>query len=321
MNYGQLLSRAWRITWRWKILWLLGLLVALGSGGGGGSANYNFPDTRGDTARYQVPPEVVGTLIVIAIVVVALAILIGLALWLIGIVARGGLISGVQQVEDENSTGFKRAWRAGAQRFWTLLGIHALLEILPGVALALLVVVPLIFFIVGGVGVGASTERPAIIATTVMAALCCMVPIACGAAIVFVILHLLVLYAERAAMLEGLGAIAAIRRGWQVLKANPGPTALLWLIFLAIGLGVGLVSMAIFMVIGGPIVAILLSTQPALWWIAPIAIGVLLLLAIGLFIRSVLETFTSATWTLAYRQMTGVAAQAAPPVSEAPTQS
>ena len=41
MDYGQLLSRAWNIIWEHKFLILLGVLVALGSAGGGGS-NANF---------------------------------------------------------------------------------------------------------------------------------------------------------------------------------------------------------------------------------------------------------------------------------------
>ncbi|MGD8904906.1 MAG: hypothetical protein PVI67_15190, partial [Anaerolineae bacterium] len=39
MDYGKILTRAWEITWRWKILWILGFLAALGSGGGGGSSS------------------------------------------------------------------------------------------------------------------------------------------------------------------------------------------------------------------------------------------------------------------------------------------
>lgn len=320
MDYGKLLGRAWQITWRWKVLWLLGFLVALGSGGGTGNLNFNFPEDRSEWVRQQIPPQVTGTLIVIAIVLVALAILIGLALWLIGIIARGGLVVGVQQVEEENSTGFKRAWRAGVQRFWTLLGIHALLEVLPAVVFGLLLAGLILLFVGGGVGIGVTTESAAPVALAILAGLCCAVPFICGAAIVFIVLGLLVLYAERAAMLEGLGATTAIKRGWQVLKANLGPTLLLWLIFLAIGLGVGLVTMGIFAVIAGPVVAILLSTEPAWWWIAPVGIGLLLLFAVSMFIRSVLETFTSATWTLAYRQMTGLQPAAVRPAAAEPAQ-
>ena len=37
MDFGKVLSRAWEITWRWKVLWVLGFLAALGQGTGGGS--------------------------------------------------------------------------------------------------------------------------------------------------------------------------------------------------------------------------------------------------------------------------------------------
>ena len=36
MNYGDLLKRAARMTWRYKVLWIFGILLALTAGGGGG---------------------------------------------------------------------------------------------------------------------------------------------------------------------------------------------------------------------------------------------------------------------------------------------
>ena len=40
MDYGKVLGRAWEITWRWKVLWILGFLASLGNGGGGGGGNF-----------------------------------------------------------------------------------------------------------------------------------------------------------------------------------------------------------------------------------------------------------------------------------------
>jgi uncharacterized membrane protein len=54
----------------------------------------------------------------------------------VSVVARGGLIAGVLQVEGEGSTGFRQAWRVGRKWFWTLFGI-ALLAGLPTVVLGL----------------------------------------------------------------------------------------------------------------------------------------------------------------------------------------
>ena len=35
MHYTDLIQRAWKITWRYKVLWIFGILLALASGGGG----------------------------------------------------------------------------------------------------------------------------------------------------------------------------------------------------------------------------------------------------------------------------------------------
>ena len=45
-DIGKILSRAWQILWKYKVLWIFGLLLALsGAGGGGGSgggSNSNY---------------------------------------------------------------------------------------------------------------------------------------------------------------------------------------------------------------------------------------------------------------------------------------
>ena len=41
MDFGKVLGRAWEITWRWKMLWVLGFLAALGQGNGAGP-NYSL---------------------------------------------------------------------------------------------------------------------------------------------------------------------------------------------------------------------------------------------------------------------------------------
>ncbi|MGD8398342.1 MAG: hypothetical protein PVG11_05750, partial [Anaerolineae bacterium] len=69
MDFGKLLTRAWQITWRWKVLWILGFLASLGSGTGTGNINYSFdgdefaqmPGYRG-----EFPPEIIGILMAVA---------------------------------------------------------------------------------------------------------------------------------------------------------------------------------------------------------------------------------------------------------------
>ncbi len=37
-NFGEVLTRAWQITWKYKVLWIFGILASCSRGGGGGSS-------------------------------------------------------------------------------------------------------------------------------------------------------------------------------------------------------------------------------------------------------------------------------------------
>lgn len=36
MNYGEILSKTWKVIWKHKILWLFGVLAGCSASGGGG---------------------------------------------------------------------------------------------------------------------------------------------------------------------------------------------------------------------------------------------------------------------------------------------
>jgi hypothetical protein len=327
MDYGKVLSRAWQITWRWKILWVLGFLAALGSGGF--NFNYDFrylfsgTDLRGwswpGTGPWSWPTAWPGggptAWPAIILGIVALALLIGLTLWVISIFAHGGLIAGVRQVEEEGSTSFKRAWRAGAARFWSLLVVR-LIFFLVGLALGVLFLLAIVAIALAmGVRVGLASGAPGGILGALLGGLaCCFVPACCVLVLVVAFIALIQTYADRAIVLENKGAIDGLVRAWNVFRKNLGPSLLLLLIFFGIGLGVGIAVGLVLLLIAVPIIVVLTTTSPALWWIVPIIGGGLLLLVLGAFLNSVITTFISAGWTLAYRQMAGLVPEpAAPP--------
>ena len=305
MDYGRVLSRAWQITWRWKILWILGLLASLGSGSGGSGFNYTFGgdgNGSGQWPGHQVRPEQVGLIMAIIIVVVIVAILVGIALWVLSIMARGGLVAGVQQIEDEGTTSLRSAWRVGVSRFWTLFGIDVL-TVLPIVVLVLaMVTMGMVSFF--SLAAGAGSSEPAAIIGGIAPWLVCGIPLCCGMIIVGWVLGLIKIYADRAAILEGLGWIDAFKRGWQVLKTNIGPTLIFWLIFLVIGFVIGAIVFGGVLALAMPIIALFTTTDVGAWILVPICGGGLIGIILGALLGSVVETFTSATWTLAYRQLT-----------------
>ncbi|MFN2169105.1 MAG: hypothetical protein ACK2U9_22965 [Anaerolineae bacterium] len=319
MDYGRVLKRAWEITWRWKILWILGFLAALGSGGGGGSSSGTSSYTTGneDWSRWfghtYYGPDFTAGLIALIVGLGCLALIIGIAIWVVSVIARGGLIAGVQQVEEEGQTSFGQAWRAGARRFWSLFGISFLTAI-PIIILVVGAIVALIAWIVPVAS--ATNPSDAAVAMGILTPILCGGVFCCGLIIVSVILQQVRLYAERAAVLEDLGWIEAFVRGWKVLKANLGATIVFWVIFFAIGLvlmiAVGIVLVAVMV----PIVAVGANVDPGPWILAPICGGGLIAVIVGSLISAIVETFTSATWTLAYREMVGMAS--APVVAPAP---
>lgn len=312
MDYGKVLGRAWEITWRWKVLWILGFLASLGSGGGGGGGSNaytgNGQDFNIDKWTQGIPPgdflPAVSGIIGIIIAVVCVLFIIFIALWVVSVIARGGLIAGVQQVEDEGSTTFRTAWVAGRKKFWTLFG----LGILAAIPMIILIFAGIILL---GLGIAAAVgamdiSETAGIAGIVMISLLCGGFLCCGMIILGIVLEQIRVYGERAAILEDLGWINAFKRGWQVLKENLGPTIIFWLIFLAIGIVIFVISFAIIAALAAPFLLLLLpSVDPGTWLIVPACFAGLVMVIVFALIKSVVTTFSSATWTLAYREMTG----------------
>jgi hypothetical protein len=311
MDFGRILGRAWEIIWRWKILWVLGFLAALGQGSSGLNSSYQFGGQ--DLQRGNLPninwPVLGGALAALA----CLGLLVGIALLIISIIARGGLVAGVAQVEDEGRTSFARAWAVGATRFWTLLGI-SVLTALPIILLVIAMMLG-IFALAGGTAI-LSRQGDQSLAPVLGGLFACLCPGFCLIFVLSLVLGQIQIYADRAAILEGLNWTAAFSRGWQVLRNNLGPTVVLWLIFFVLSLVIGAIVLAITLPIALPLMALLgregMNTASGAIWVPICGLG-LLATILGAILNSVVTAFTSATWTLAYRQLTTPLAPPWPP--------
>ena len=134
MDYGSLIRQAWRFTWRFKFLWVLGLFAPSTVGScspyspGGGSTVQWRSDRR---ELENLPPEVGQGLFEAAtwvnqnadliLLVALLAFLIGLAFFIISIIAQGAMASGTADVALGRETSLGRAWRVGVHLFWRYL--------------------------------------------------------------------------------------------------------------------------------------------------------------------------------------------------------
>lgn len=301
MDYGKILSRAWQITWRWKVLWIFGFLASLGSGGGGGGGSSgvnNGSRGAGNFPNFDISPQMGGLIIGL----VCLALIIGLILWVLSIIGRGALIAGVQQVEDEGQTSFGSAWRVGLSRFWTIFGI-GFLAALP-ILIIVLVLIGVGIAVAVGAGYNFTNDVPERALGVILPALACLIPLACVTVVLAVVLAQIQLYAERAAILEGHGWIEAFKRGWQVLKTHLGPTIIFWLIFLLIGGVLAAIVVGGILALALPAMALFGNNNPNALAVVTMCGGALVGFVILAVVGAIVQTFTSTTWTLVYRQLT-----------------
>jgi hypothetical protein len=307
MDFGKVLGRAWEITWRWKMLWVLGFLAALGQGSGAPQPNYSFSGDEFERFGYQLgdsAEQFFGLLSGLILGLICLMLIVAIALWVVSVIARGGLIAGVQQVEEDGSTSFGKAWSAGVRKFWTLFG----LGILAALPLILLIIIGIIVLTLGiFVGIGLmDVGEAAGITTIVLVSIICGGFLCCGLFILVIVLEQIRIYGERAAILEDLGWIDAFKRGWEVLKDNLGATIILWLIFFAIGIVIFGISFVVIFALAAPLFGLFVINDPGWWLIGPICIGGILGTVVFALIRSIVMAFTSATWTLAFRELTAL---------------
>lgn len=310
MQYGQIIRDAWRITWRHPFLWVFGLFAggAAGSslnfrgggnssGGAGGFGPFGSGPDLGaaDIARWAAEHA---WLIAGAVV---LALLVGLTMLAISLVAQGGLAGATADFAAGRQSSPGRAWRTGLHLFWRYAGLWLLLAATVVVVTALVVsFAALVYALATAVEQAAWVIAPAVLLGFVLV----LAGIVAGVAV-----SIVVPYAQRAIAVLDVGPIAALGDGWRVLRANPGSSLLVWLIDIGLSIGSALViTLAMLLtvvVLGLPA----LGLWGAFAWTTPtiayLVVAGVVALGILLTLSSVANTFIWSYWTLAYLRLRG----------------
>jgi hypothetical protein len=306
MDFGYVLKRAWEIIWKFKILWIFGILASCGQASTSGN-NLTYQFSSGDSniapqvERFFTQPDpaiialLIGVGIIFSLVVIVLAILLGT-------IGRVGLIRGTVKAEQGSARlTFGELWRDGLAYFWRVFGLNLLIGII-------IFLVILALFI------------PGVILTALTLGLfaLCLVPLICVLIPVMWAVYVVIEQANVALVVENLGITEAIKRGWQVVRDNVGSMIVMSLILI---LGVGL--------IGGLIIGL-----PMLLVAAPMLVGYtngtidairtgwivsglffLIYLPILLLLSGIIRSYTTSAWTLTYLRLT---AKPSSPLIEAP---
>ncbi|MFB0537118.1 MAG: hypothetical protein ACETWR_19325 [Anaerolineae bacterium] len=323
MDHIKVLKRAWEIIWRYRVLWVFGIIVALTTGGGAqySSRGQDFAPSR-QLHIEEIPPEVVNTLIAIGIGLACVIVILIVASAVARYVAETALI---RMVDDYEETGEQRSVRQGFRMGWSRTAFRLfLIKLLIGLPTALVFI--LLFALAAAPLLLWATKSTVAGVIGTVAAIGLFFLILFLVIVVTTVLSLLRKFFWRACALEELGVIESIRRGFDVVRQHLKDVGIMWLIMIGVQIGwaIAMIVMTIMLlpaIILLIIVAAVLGGLPGLLvfgltslffdgvvpWILAAMVGIpifaLIVAVPWLFLGGLMEVFKSSVWTLTYREL------------------
>jgi hypothetical protein len=290
MDYSKLISRSFELTKKYKFLWLLSFLTILGGVASEENLNFgynfNFPQNYSSAPNLhweQWSTKLLSALPIIIVIVTAL-ILLGVLLFIVGLIAKGGLINSIIRLDKKLKVDFGSAMSTGKQFAWRLFLLRLLFGLVMVVfiiaAIPIVIILFFLFFL----------TIPALW-------------------LVATVLAILVQMSHIVLVNENLGVFASIAKAWKLLRQNWSKVGLMWLINLGLGLGIAIVFF-LFALFCGAIIAIIVvlvlhfsaALAPAvIICLIPI---ILLLLVVMMIVCSIITTFLTSFWTLGVTKLT-----------------
>jgi hypothetical protein len=308
MDYGKVLSKAWKTIWKHKILWLFGVLAGCsasgGGGGGGGRGSSNISSSSGGNG-FQDGPTFLGpqaqhnfdqffnslsevqpwVWVVIAIGVLLLVVILSILALMAGTLGTTGVIKGAAMAdrasEEDKPISFGAIFKGIKPYYWKVLLLTVGVNV-AGLIVGLILALPIILFTV----------------CTCFLGLFLLIPLGW-------FINAMVTFTTIGIIEEDLGIFEAIGRAWDLIIKNLGDIAVM---FLILGVGqfvIGLViALPIFVSIM-PMMINLIASGGGMFKTGMIISLVMFLIALPLtiFLSGVLRAYVLTSWTLTYRRM------------------
>ncbi len=319
MDFGEVLAKAWRIIWKFKVLWIFGILASCGTQGGG---NFNFNssyqtggngfsgggpslppgmmDTLNRFARLFENPRFIWEFIAGVIALVCVIVLVEIAL---GAIGRVGLIKGAWEADqDAGRLTFGALWGGSLPFFWRVFWM----SILVGLPFFLVFLVMGLAFVLAFIPMldrnAAGTGAAFLVLVPVLCVLICVM------AILSIVIGFILRMAECAVVIENQSVIGGFRRGWGVLVNHLGPILIIWLIMVVIGLAAGIVIALPLIIVLFPIfIAFFSSGFSGNISYTPLILAGLCILAyipVSLLFNGILMAYLQSVWTLTFLRLT-----------------
>ena len=332
MDHIKVLKQAWETTWRYRALWIFGIILALTTAGGGfrgvsdGDGRFQYKFRGEDLLDLQMgevpPPELISTLIAIGVGLACVIVILIIAATIARYVAETALI---RMVDDYEETGQKHSVRQGfrlgwSRTAWRLFLIKLLISLPTALAFVLLfalTLAPLLLW---------TTKSAAVGVIGTVATIGLFFPILFLAIVVGAVLSLLIKFFWRTCALEELGVIESVRQGFSVARRHWKDVLIMWLIMVGVSIGwvIAMIAMTIVLfpaiilliIVGGVLgglPALLVGGLASLFlegavpWILAAVVGIPIFIMVvavpWLFLGGLMEVFKSSVWTLTYREL------------------
>jgi hypothetical protein len=311
LSHTDVLKQAFRITWRYRPLWIFGFLLALCGGGGGGGGNFNFPGggEPGDMENLPNLPDIDPN-IIIALVIgfVCLILLLAVIGGVVRYVTWTALIGMVGKIKETEAITAREGWRFGwSSRAWRIFLLGLLIGIpatILSIGLILLALSPLLLLILD-----ATAAKMLGVVLTVFACLFVFVLLI----IVNVIIAPIQEVAWRGIALDQRGVIESVREAISLIKRRFKDVAIMWLLMVGVGFGWGIVALLVVLpvsliaalLIGGIPAGLVYLVSQSGWGaaIAGVPLGVIALVIISSAANGFYLIYQSAVWTLTYLEL------------------
>ncbi len=330
IDLGSVLPKAWQITWKFKVLWIFGILASFGAGGnngyngggnsgGGGGGNGgdgNMPEWLRQFENMR-PEQAFRSFLDQYMAIIAGVILLLCILWLVfyflGVMGRVGLIKGIGKADaGAEKLTFGELWSESTPYFWRMFG----LSLLVGLPFFLVTILVLGGLFLAGFSVFQGSPSEGGLVAAILGLGGVFVVLMCVIGIVGTLVGLIVEQAQNAIVLEDLGVLPGLVRGWEVFSKN-------WLSVIVVGLVLWVIGIVVGLVIALPFLAILIPAAAGIglaaamenWVLMAIVIGgcVLLWLPVALLLGGIEQTYFQSVWTLTFRRLTTTPAAAVTP--------
>ena len=353
MDHIHILKRSWHNVTRYKALWFFGILLALTTFSGetfllfGNDDSTQEPDLQyqlsesdrewlrenldlefsesftlsGGEAAEFFQNTVAQTVLAIVILVIFVIFILFLLSLLVRYLSE---TAAIKMVNDYEKTGTKYGVRQGLRMAWSRsawrLFLIDLTVRLPAVLLFLVLIVMVVAPIFALASTGTVAGIIGAVATGGLFFLWLALAIVAG-----VVLGVLARIARQACVVDNLGVIESIRRGYEIVRYNLKDVGIMWLVMLGINLTwpflmvpVLIVLVGIGVIVGGIVVGLIggltaLATAGTAAWVAAGVVGgilfLLILVAPMALLTGMRVIFESSAWTLTYRDLRSMGQQ------------